>query len=151
MDKQEAIAINTFALDYKNKLHDSYRYKLFNLYNKLYKEHHFTNICSDTLAVNVAHVLGLRYSSRPTASTFVVTADSPDEIKEFIEALDYYLNGIKQTMSVLRYIGTHVNSVDEFKYLISNSSGNIELDSFKEANQDKFDHLARVQLLSQLD
>lgn len=151
MDKQEAIAINAFALDYKNRLHDSYRHKLFNLYSKLYKEYHFTNICSDTLAINVASVLGLKYSTRPVVNTFVVTEGSPQEIKDFIEALDYYLNGIKQTMTVLRYIGTHVDTVADFQYLVNGDSGNIELDSFKEANQDKFEHLARVHLLSQLD
>ena len=117
----------------------------------MYKEYHFTNVCSDTLAINVASVLGLKYSTRPVGNTFVVTEGSPQEIKDFIEALDYYLNGIKQTMTVLRYIGTHVDTVADFHYLVNGDSGNIELDSFKEANEDKFEHLARVQLLSQLD
>ena len=88
---------------------------------------------------------------RGPIKTMVVDESTPPAINDFAEALEYYVQGRKHTEDTLRFIGSDVISVEQFDYLVNNHTGNAELDSFKEANQDKFAHLYRIQLLSKLD
>ena len=149
MDKETAISINTYAQNTLKNLHESYRTKLISMYRILYKEYQFTHLVTNALSADLASILNLVIKG--PIKTIVVDESTPPAINEFAEALEYYVLGRKRTGDTLRFIGSHVVSVEQFDYLVHGRTGNAELDSFKEANQDKFAHLYRVQLLSKLD
>ena len=149
MDKETVISINAYAQKTLKNLHESYRTKLIGMYRILYKEYQFTHLVTNALSVDLASILNLVI--RGPIKTIVVDESTPPAINDFAEALEYYVLGRKRTGDTLRFIGSHVVSVEQFDYLVRNHSGNAELDSFKEANQDKFAHLYRIQLLSKLD
>ena len=149
MDKETAISINAYAQKTLKNLHESYRTKLIGMYRILYKEYQFTHLVTNALSVDLASILNLVI--RGPIKTIVVDESTPPAINDFAEALEYYVLGRKRTGDTLRFIGSHVISVEQFDYLVHNHAGNAELDSFKEANQDKFAHLYRIQLLSKLD
>ena len=119
------------------------------MYKILYKEYQFTHLVTNALSVDLASILNLVLIG--PIKTIVVDESTPPAINDFAEALEYYVLGRKRTGDTLRFIGSHVVSVEQFDYLVHNHTGNAELDSFKEANQDKFAHLYRIQLLSKLD
>ena len=149
MDKETVISINTYAQKTLKNLHESYRIKLIGMYRILYTEYQFTHLVTNALSVDLASILNLVI--RGSIKTIVVDESTPPAINDFAEALEYYVLGRKRTGDTLRFIGSHVVSVEQFDYLVHNHTGNAELDSFKEANQDKFAHLYRIQLLSKLD
>ena len=149
MDKETVISINAYAQKTLKNLHESYRTKLLSMYTILYKEYRFTHLVTNALSADLASILNLVI--RGPIKTIVVDESTPLAINEFAEALEYYVLGRKRTGDTLRFIGSHVVSVEQFDYLVHNHTGNAELDSFKEANQDKFAHLYRIQLLSKLD
>ena len=149
MDKETVININAYAQRTLKNLHESYRAKLIEMYRVLYKEYQFTHLVTNALSADLASILNLVI--RGPIKTIVVDESTPPAINDFAEALEYYVLGRKRTGDTLRFIGSHVISVEQFDYLVRNHSGNAELDSFKEANQDKFAHLYRIQLLSKLD
>ena len=149
MDKETVISINAYAQKTLKNLHESYRAKLIGMYKVLYNEYQFTHLVTNALSVDLASILNLVI--RGPIKTIVIDEFTPAAINEFAEALEYYVLGRKRTGDTLRFIGSHVISVEQFDYLVHNHSGNAELDSFKEANQDKFAHLYRIQLLSKLD
>ena len=149
MDKETVISINAYAQKTLKNLHESYRIKLIGMYSILYKEYQFTHLVTNALSADLASILNLVI--RGPIKTIVVDESSPPAINEFAEALEYYVLGRKRTGDTLRFIGTHVVSVEQFDYLVHGHTGNAELDSFKEANQDKFAHLYRIQLLSKMD
>ena len=149
MDKETVISINAYAQKTLKSLHESYRTKLIGMYKVLYKEYQFTHLVTNALSVDLASILNLVI--RGPIKTIVVDESTPPAINDFAEALEYYVLGRKRTGDTLRFIGSHVISVEQFDYLVHNHTGNAELDSFKEANQDKFAHLYRIQLLSKLD
>ena len=149
MDKETVISINAYAQKTLKNLHESYRAKLLGMYTILYKEYRFTHLVTNALSVDLASILNLVI--RGPIKTIVVDESTPPAINDFAEALEYYVLGRKRTGDTLRFIGSHVVSVGQFDYLVNNHTGNAELDSFKEANQDKFAHLYRIQLLSKLD
>ena len=149
MDKETVISINAYAQKTLKNLHESYRTKLLSMYTILYKEYRFTHLVTNALSADLASILNLVI--RGPIKTIVVDESTPPAINEFAEALEYYVLGRKKTGDTLRFIGSHVVSVEQFDYLVHGHTGNAELDSFKEANQDKFAHLYRIQLLSKLD
>ena len=149
MDKETVISINAYAQKTLKNLHESYRIKLIGMYRILYTEYQFTHLVTNALSVDLASILNLVIKGQ--IKTIVVDESTPPAINDFAEALEYYVLGRKRTGDTLRFIGSHVISVEQFDYLVHNHSGNAELDSFKEANQDKFAHLYRIQLLSKLD
>ena len=149
MDKETVISINAYAQKTLKNLHESYRIKLIGMYRILYKEYEFTHLVTNALSVDLASILNLVIKG--PIKTIVVDESTPSAINEFAEALEYYVLGRKRTGDTLRFIGSHVVSVEQFDYLVHGHTGNAELDSFKEANQDKFAHLYRIQLLSKLD
>ena len=149
MDKETVISINAYAQKTLKSLHESYRAKLIGMYKVLYNEYQFTHLVTNALSADLASILNLVI--RGPIKTIVVDESTPTAINEFAEALEYYVLGRKRTGDTLRFIGSHVVSVGQFDYLVNNHTGNAELDSFKEANQDKFAHLYRIQLLSKLD
>ena len=149
MDKETVISINAYAQKTLKNLHESYRTKLLSMYTILYKEYRFTHLVTNALSADLASILNLVI--RGPIKTIVVDESSPPAINEFAEALEYYVLGRKRTGDTLRFIGSHVVSVEQFDYLVHGHTGNAELDSFKEANQDKFAHLYRIQLLSKMD
>ena len=149
MDKETVISINAYAQKTLKNLHESYRTKLLSMYTILYKEYRFTHLVTNALSADLASILNLVI--RGPIKTIVVDESTPPAINEFAEALEYYVLGRKRTGDTLRFIGSHVVSVEQFDYLVHGHTGNAELDSFKEANQDKFAHLYRIQLLSKLD
>ena len=149
MDKETVISINAYAQKTLKNLHESYRTKLIEMYRALYKEYQFTHLVTNALSVDLASILNLVIKG--PIKTIVVDESTPPAINDFAEALEYYVLGRKRTGDTLRFIGSHVVSVEQFDYLVHNHTGNAELDSFKEANQDKFAHLYRIQLLSKLD
>lgn len=149
MDKETVISINAYAQKTLKNLHESYRTKLIEMYRLLYKEYQLTHLVTNALSVDLASILNLVI--RGPIKTIVVDESTPPAINDFAEALEYYVLGRKRTGDTLRFIGSHVVSVGQFDYLVNNQTGNAELDSFKEANQDKFAHLYRIQLLSKLD
>lgn len=149
MDKETVISINAYAQKTLKNLHESYRTKLIEMYRILYKEYQFTHLVTNALSVDLASILNLVIKG--PIKTIVVDESTPPAINDFAEALEYYVLGRKRTGDTLRFIGSHVVSVEQFDYLVHNHTGNAELDSFKEANQDKFAHLYRIQLLSKLD
>ena len=149
MDKETVININAYAQHTLKKLHESYRTKLINMYKILYNEYQFTHLVTNALSVDLASILNLVIKG--PIKTIVVDESTPPAINDFAEALEYYVLGRKRTGDTLRFIGSHVVSVEQFDYLVHNHTGNTELDSFREANQDKFAHLYRIQLLSKLD
>ena len=149
MDKETVISINAYAQKTLKNLHESYRTKLIGMYRILYKEYQFTHLVTNALSVDLASILNLVIKG--PIKTIVVDESTPSAINEFAEALEYYVLGRKRTGDTLRFIGSHVVSVEQFDYLVHGHTGNAELDSFKEANQDKFAHLYRIQLLSKLD
>ena len=149
MDKETVISINAYAQKTLKNLHESYRTKLIEMYRILYKEYQFTHLVTNALSVDLASILNLVKIG--PIKTIVVDESTPPAINDFAEALEYYVLGRKRTGDALRFIGSHVVSVEQFDYLVHNHAGNAELDSFKEANQDKFAHLYRIQLLSKLD
>ena len=149
MDKETVISINAYAQKTLKNLHESYRTKLLSMYTILYKEYQFTHLVTNALSADLASILNLVI--RGPIKTIVVDESTPPAINEFAEALEYYVLGRKRTGDTLRFIGSHVVSVEQFDYLVHGHTGNAELDSFKEANQDKFAHLYRIQLLSKLD
>ena len=149
MDKETVISINAYAQKTLKNLHESYRTKLIGMYKILYKEYQFTHLVTNALSADLASILNLVI--RGPIKTIVVDESSPPAINEFAEALEYYVLGRKKTGDTLRFIGSHVVSVEQFDYLVHGHTGNAELDSFKEANQDKFAHLYRIQLLSKMD
>ena len=149
MDKETVISINAYAQKTLKNLHESYRTKLLSMYTILYKEYRFTHLVTNALSADLASILNLVI--RGPIKTIVVDESTPSAINEFAETLEYYVLGRKRTGDTLRFIGSHVVSVEQFDYLVHGHTGNAELDSFKEANQDKFAHLYRIQLLSKLD
>ena len=149
MDKETVISINAYAQKTLKNLHESYRTKLLSMYTILYKEYQFTHLVTNALSADLASILNLVI--RGPIKTIVVDESTPPAINEFAEALEYYVLGRKKTGDTLRFIGSHVVSVEQFDYLVHGHTGNAELDSFKEANQDKFAHLYRIQLLSKMD
>ena len=149
MDKETVININAYAQRTLKNLHESYRAKLIGMYRILYQEYQFTHLVTNALSVDLASILNLVIKG--PIKTIVVDESTPAAINDFAEALEYYVLGRKRTGDTLRFIGSHVVSVEQFDYLVHNHTGNAELDSFKEANQDKFAHLYRIQLLSKLD
>ena len=149
MDKETAISINAYAQKTLKSLHESYRIKLIGMYRILYTEYQFTHLVTNALSVDLASILNLVI--RGPIKTIVVDESTPPAINDFAEALAYYVLGRKRTGDTLRFIGSHVVSVAQFDYLVHNHTGDAELDRFKEANQDKFAHLYRIQLLSKLD
>ena len=149
MDKETVININAYAQRTLTNLHESYRAKLIEMYRVLYKEYQFTHLVTNALSADLASILNLVIKG--PIKTIVVDESTPPAINDFAEALEYYVLGRKRTGDTLRFIGSHVVSVDQFDYLVHDRTGNAELDSFKEANQDKFAHLYRIQLLSKLD
>ena len=149
MDKETVISINAYAQKTLKNLHESYRTKLIGMYRILYKEYQFTHLVTNALSVDLASILNLVI--RGPIKTIVVDESTPPAINDFAEALEYYVLGRKRTGDTLRFIGSHVVSVEQFDYLVHGHTGNTELDNFKEANQDKFAHLYRIQLLSKLD
>ena len=149
MDKETVISINAYAQKTLKNLHESYRIKLIGMYRILYTEYQFTHLVTNALSVDLASILNLVIKGQ--IKTIVVDESTPPAINDFAEALEYYVLGRKRTGDTLRFIGSHVISVEQFDYLVRNHTGNAELDSFKEANQDKFAHLYRIQLLSKLD
>ena len=149
MDKETVININAYAQKTLKNLHESYRIKLIGMYRILYNEYQFTHLITNALSADLASILNLVIKG--TIKTIVVNESTPPAINEFAEALEYYVLGRKRTGDTLRFIGSHVVSVEQFDYLVHGHTGNAELDSFKEANQDKFAHLYRIQLLSKLD
>ena len=149
MDKETVISINAYAQKTLKNLHESYRIKLIGMYRILYTEYQFTHLVTNALSVDLASILNLVIKG--PIKTIVVDESTSPAINDFAEALEYYILGRKRTGDTLRFIGSHVVSVEQFDYLVHNHTGNAELDSFKEANQDKFAHLYRIQLLSKLD
>lgn len=149
MDKETVININAYAQRTLTNLHESYRVKLIEMYRVLYKEYQFTHLVTNALSADLASILNLVIKG--PIKTIVVDESTPPAINDFAEALEYYVLGRKRTGDTLRFIGSHVVSVEQFDYLVHDRTGNAELDSFKEANQDKFAHLYRIQLLSKLD
>ena len=149
MDKETVISINAYAQKTLKDLHENYRAKLIGMYRILYNEYQFTHLVTNALSVDLASILNLII--RGPIKTIVVDESTPPAINDFAEALEYYVLGRKRTGDTLRFIGSHVVSVEQFDYLVHNHTGNAELDRFKEANQDKFAHLYRIQLLSKLD
>ena len=149
MDKETVISINAYAQKTLKNLHESYRTKLLSMYTILYKEYRFTHLVTNALSADLASILNL--AIKGPIKTIVVDESTPPAINEFAEALEYYILGRKRTGDTLRFIGSHVVSVEQFDYLVHGHTGNAELDSFKEANQDKFAHLYRIQLLSKMD
>ena len=149
MDKETVISINAYAQKTLKNLHESYRIKLIGMYRILYTEYQFTHLVTNALSVDLGSILNLVIKG--PIKTIVVDESTSPAINDFAEALEYYVLGRKRTGDTLRFIGSHVVSVAQFDYLVHNHTGNAELDSFKEANQDKFAHLYRIQLLSKLD